>query len=261
MADLTMARAHLIKRALPVWRRNFRVWQKLMIASLLGNFLEPLLYLFALGYGLGRFVTNMDGIPYVSFLASGIVCSSAMMTASFECLYSAYTRRSVQGVWDAMLTAPLAVDDVILGEMLWAGTKSVINVTAILIVAGSLGIVHAPTAILAMPIVFLVGICFAAMALVITAFAYGYEFFLYYMSLFLTPLLLLSGVFFPFDTLPDFLQKIVGLFPLAHAVKIVRPLVIGGEVHHLVWHLSVIVAYLLGAYFVAVWAMKRRLYT
>ena len=79
---------------LPVWRRNFKVWSKMAGPSLLGNFGEPLLYLLALGYGLGSIIGSLQGLPYLIFLASGIVCSSAMVTASFEGTYSAYARNS-----------------------------------------------------------------------------------------------------------------------------------------------------------------------
>ncbi|HLA75739.1 MAG TPA: nodulation protein NodJ, partial [Gammaproteobacteria bacterium] len=129
-------------RWLPVWRRNMLVWRKLSIPALLGNFGEPLLYLLALGYGLGAFVGTIQGLPYITFLASGIVCGSAMNTATFEGLYSAYTRMTLQQTWAGMLAAPLNVDDVLLGEMTWAGTKSLISVAPILIIAALLGLVH-----------------------------------------------------------------------------------------------------------------------
>ena len=111
-------------RWFPVWQRNFRVWSKLAGPSLLGNFGEPLLYLLALGYGLGSFVGKMEEMPYVVYLASGIVVSSAMFTATFEGMYSAYTRMDVQRTWNAMLAAPLDVRDVVVGEMAWAPSSS-----------------------------------------------------------------------------------------------------------------------------------------
>lgn len=107
---------HPSLRWVPVWRRNMLVWRKLAGPAILGNFGEPLLYLLALGYGLGAFVQNMSELPYLVFLASGTVCSSAMSTASFEGMYSAYTRMAVQNTWGAMLATPLAVRDVVLGE-------------------------------------------------------------------------------------------------------------------------------------------------
>jgi len=112
------------------------VWKKLAIASMLGNFGDPFLYLLGLGYGLGLYIGDMGGIPYMAFLASGILCSSAMNTATFEALYSAFTRMTHQGTWEGMLATPVSVADIIAGEQLWAATKSLISGTAIFVVAG-----------------------------------------------------------------------------------------------------------------------------
>ena len=139
-------------RWLPVWWRNFKVWRKLLGAALLGNVGEPLLYLIALGYGLGAFVGQVGGLDYVTFLASGIVCSSAMNTASFEGMYSAYTRMEVQQTWISMLTAPLGVADVVVGEAMWAATKSLISAGAILVVAAWLGAVSDWAALGVLPV-------------------------------------------------------------------------------------------------------------
>ena len=162
---------------LPVWRRNFKVWSKMAGPSLLGNFGEPLLYLLALGYGLGSIIGTLQGLPYLTFLASGIVCSSAMITASFEGMYSAYSRMESQRTWNAMLATPLAISDVVVGEAVWAATKSLFSGVAILIVAALLGSVESWLAVLAIPVIFLTGLCFAALALVVTAFARSFEFF------------------------------------------------------------------------------------
>lgn len=246
-------------RWIPVWRRHVLVWRKLSPASLVGNFGDPLLYLLALGYGLGRFVGAMDGMPYIAFLASGIVCSSAMNTATFEALYSAFTRMTTQQTWAGMLAAPLDVEDIVLGEMMWAGTKSLISAGAILLVAAALGIVHGPRAVLVLPVALLVGICFAAMGLVVTAVSKSYEFFLYYVTLVVTPMMLFSGVFFPLQGLPPALQWLAAVLPLTHGVEIIRPLMIGQWPPRVVLHLSVLVAYAAASYWTATALVRRRL--
>lgn len=243
----------------PVWRRNLRVWRKLAIASLLGNFGEPLLYLLALGYGLGSMVGTVSGLPYLDFLASGIVCSSAMMTASFEGTYSAYSRMAVQHTWDAIITAPLSVADVVGGEIVWAASKAVLSAACILMVAAALGVVAGPRALLALPVVLLVGLTFAALALVVTAAARSYDFFLFYFTLFVTPLLLLSGVFFPVQQMPDLVQAVSMAAPLSHAVALVRPLVVGLPVEQAPLHLAVLAAYAVLAWSAAVWLVRRRM--
>lgn len=246
-------------RWVAVWRRHVLVWRKLSVPSLLGNFGDPLLYLLALGYGLGRFVGSMDGMPYIVFLASGIVCSSAMNTATFEALYSAFTRMTTQQTWAGMLAAPLDVDDIVLGEMIWAGTKSLISAGAILAVATALGIVHSPLALLVLPVALLIGICFGAMGLVVTAVSRSYEFFLYYVTLVVTPMMLFCGVFFPLQGLPPPLRWLAAALPLTHGVDVIRPLMTGRWPQHLLWHLAVLVAYAAAAHRAATWLVRRRL--
>lgn len=243
----------------PVWKRHFLVWMKLAGPAILGNFGEPLLYLLALGYGLGGFVGSVQDMPYIAYLASGIIVSSAMVTASFEGMYSAYTRMDVQRTWDAMLATPLDVRDVVLGEVIWAGTKSLFSSAAILIVAVLLGVVHSWQAVFTLPVVLLTGLCFGAMALVVTAFAKNYDFFLYYNTLLITPMLLLSGVFFPLEEMPTAVQWLAQLLPLAHAVDLVRPLMRGTSPAGFAWPLLVLGGYTLVSLTLAIRLIKRRL--
>lgn len=246
-------------RWVPVWRRNARVWRRLALASLMGNFGEPLLYLLALGFGLGGLIGEIDGLPYVVFLASGIVASSTMNTASFESMYSAYTRMTIQKTWDGMMATPLTIDDVVLGEVLWAGSKSVIHGAAILIVATALGAVANWYSLWVLPVILLTGVCFGAMALVVTALARSYDFFQYYFTLVLAPMMMFGGVFFPLSEMPLFLQKLALFFPLTHAVEIIRPLMTGRPVIDLVQHIMVLVAVTVLAYGLAVILLRRRL--
>ena len=246
-------------RWIAVWRRNFLVWRKLLGPALLGNFGEPLLYLLALGYGLGSFVGEVGGLPYSVFLAAGIVCGSAMNTATFEGLYSAYTRMAHQQTWGGMLATPLSVDDIVLGEMVWAGTKSLLSVAPILLVAALLGLVHSWAALWVLPVVLLAGICFGALALVVTALAKSYDFFLYYFTLIVTPMFLFSGVFFPLDGMPIAVQWGAQLLPLTHAIAIVRPLMTGQPLLHLLPHLLVLLAYGAVAFYLAIRLLRRRL--
>src|SRR5712692_2805898 len=155
-------------RWLPVWSRNLLVWRKLAAASLVGNFGDPFLYLLGIGYGLGGLIGSVDGIPYLMFFASGLVCSSSMNTATFEGLYSVFTRMNAQRTWEGMLAAPLLVDDIVLGELVWAATKSVISSAIILLVAAAFGVVHGWEALAVVPILFLIGLCFGAMALLVS---------------------------------------------------------------------------------------------
>lgn len=242
-----------------VWLRNFNVWMKLLIPSLLGNFGDPLIYLLALGYGFGHFIGQMDGMPYLVFLASGIVCSSAMNAASFEGMFSAYTRLSSQKTWEGMLSAPLSVEDIVFGETMWASTKGLFNASAILIVSAILGLVKSWLALWILPIIFLMSMDFSVMALAITAVARGYDFFTYYLTLIVTPMMLLSGVFFPLDKMPKLIQYAAQLLPLHHAVALVRPLMTGGTVSYAWVHLLVLLLYATVFYFLTVKLTRKRL--
>jgi lipooligosaccharide transport system permease protein len=246
-------------RCLTVWRRNQLVWRKLLFSSLVSNLIDPLIYLLALGFGIGHFVNHMEGISYLAFLASGIVCSSAMHSATFEGLYSAYARMMMQKTWEGMLTAPLSVSDILLGEALWAATKAVISASAIFLVSALLGLVHTFYAVFIIPVAFLLGFCFANMALVVTAIAKGFDFFNYYFTLFISPMMFLSGVFFPLNSMPKAIQCVAMTLPLYHAVALVRPLMTGGQVQLVALHLTVLLLYALLAYRLALFLLQKRM--
>src|SRR5690606_15267088 len=138
-----------------------------------------------------------------------------------------YTRMAVQDTWNAMLYTPLALQDVLIGEVAWAATKGLLSAAAILLVAAGLGAVHGWQALGVLPVALLTGLCFGAMALVVTSMARSYDFFLYYFTLFITPVLLLSGVFFPLEGMPDVIRIGAEVLPLSHAIALVRPWMTG----------------------------------
>jgi lipooligosaccharide transport system permease protein len=246
-------------RWLPVWRRNLLVWRKLAIASVLGNIADPLLYMLALGYGIGSFIPEIGGMKYIAFIGTGMVCQSAMFTASFEAMYSAFSRMHMQRTWEAIINAPLSLDDVLFAEWMWAGTKSVISVLAILAVIMVLGYGHSWLAIWVLPLGFVIGLTFGAFGLVMNSLAPGYDFFTYFFTLVLTPTLLLSGVFFPVEQMPAALRVAAAILPLSHAIDIARPLLSGNVPDNIVPHLAVLLAYACAAYYVALVLTRRRL--
>ncbi len=255
-----LLRSLISLRWFAVWRRNARVWRRLAGPALLGNIGEPLLYLLALGYGLGSFVGEVEGMDYITFLASGFVCASVMNTASFEGVYSAYTRMAVQETWTAMLYTPLDVNDILLGEAFWAASKSLLSAIFILVVAAFLGAIHDWQVIWVLPIALLTGVAFAGMALVMTAISRSYDFFLYYFTLLLTPMLLFSGVFFPLEGMPVPIQQIAGLLPLTHAIAMVRPLMTGQPLSGIALHLGVILFYCFIGLSLSAYLIQRRLF-
>ena len=246
-------------RWIPVWRRNFLVWRKLAIPSLLGNLADPLIYMLGLGYGLGGLLPQVGGVSYVSFLAAGTLVSSTMNAATFESLYSAFSRMHVQKTWDAILNTPLSLDHVLAGELVWAASKSLLSGLAILLVITALGLTHSPLAFGVIPVIFLSGLTFAAMGLVVCALAPSYDFFMYYFTLLITPMLLVSGVFFPADQLPPLLQTVANALPLAHAVALARPLLQGEMPQHLLTHVGALLTVSVVAFGLANVLTRRRL--
>ena len=242
-----------------VWRRNYLVWRKLAMASLFGNLADPMIYLFGLGFGLGLMVGRVDGVSYIAFLAAGTVASSVMMSASFESMYSGFSRMHVQRTWEAIMHTPLTLGDIVLGEIIWGGSKAVLSGAAIMLVASVLGYAQAPTMLLALPVIALAGLAFASLAMVVTALAPSYDFFMFYQTLVLTPMLLLSGVFFPLAQLPHAVQQAALALPLAHAVELIRAAMLGRPVSQPVLHLAVLAGYACLPFFVCAVLFRRRL--
>lgn len=246
-------------RPIHVWRRNSLVWRKLAIPSMLGNLADPLIYMLGLGYGLGAMLTDVGGMSYIAFLATGIVCSSTMMSASFEAMYSGFSRMHVQKTWDAIMNAPVTLDDVVLGEALWAASKSFLSGVAVLLVAWALGVVQSALALWVVPVLFLTGLAFACLGLIMTAVSPSYDFFMYYFTLLITPMVLLCGVFFPVSQLPGPLQVVAQFLPLTHAVALARPLMSGAIPADILLHLAVLAAYAAAGFYVALVLTRRRL--
>ncbi|HEY8710226.1 MAG TPA: ABC transporter permease [Burkholderiaceae bacterium] len=211
-------------------------------------------------YGLGSLVGQIDGRPYISFLASGSIAVSAVLAATFEALYSAYSRMQVQKTWDGIMNAPITLDDIIFAEMLWAAFKSLFSVAAIMIVIFVLGISRAPTMLLALPVLGLIGITFASVALVFNALAKGYDFFTYYFTLVITPMTFLSGVYFPIAQMPHWLQEVARVLPLTAAVELVRPLILGMLPVDVLRPMLILAAYAVGGYYLALVLTRRRFF-
>jgi lipooligosaccharide transport system permease protein len=242
-----------------VWRRNYLVWRKLAAASMIGNLADPMIYLFGLGLGLGLMVGHVDGVSYIAFLAAGTVGSSVMMSATFEAMYSAFSRMHVQRTWEAIMHTPLTLGDVVVGEIAWAASKAVLSGAAIMLVAGVLGYAQFPSMLLALPVIALAGLAFASLAMIVTALAPSYDFFMFYQTLVLTPMLLLSGVFFPLTQLPGAVRHAAMVLPLAHAVELIRAAMLGRQLEDVGLHVAVLGAYVIVPFVVCAVLFRRRL--
>ncbi|HET7672419.1 MAG TPA: ABC transporter permease [Burkholderiales bacterium] len=245
-------------RWVSVWRRNFLVWRKLFIASVLTNLADPLILLFGLGYGLGALLPSVEGMSYLAFFAAGTLCSATMFTASFESMFSGFSRMHGQKTWDAILYAPLTIDDIVLGEVIWAASKAWLSGATILAVLAVFGLAASPIVVLALPVAFLVGLAFAAVGLIMTVLAKNWDFFSFYMTLIMTPMTMISGVFFPAEQLPRPVLAVAQALPLYHGVELVRPLVAGRLPDNIALHMAVLLAYAAVGYAIAIRFARRR---
>ena len=246
-------------RFMPIWRRNFLVWKKMAGSSILGHLADPVIYMLGLGYGLGGMLPEINGMSYIAFLAAGTVCYSTMNSASFEALYSGFARMHEQRTWEAILNTPITLDDIVLSEIVWAASKSLLSGLAVLLVIWLLGLSHSPLILWLIPLSLLVGLCFAALGLIVTALAPGYDFFMYYFTLVITPMVLLCGVFFPVDQLPAMLQTVSAMLPLTHAIELARPLLNDRIPPNVLWHVALLSGYALLGFYVSLVLFRKRL--
>ncbi|MFA4877715.1 MAG: ABC transporter permease [Methanoregula sp.] len=236
----------ITRRAVMVWRRNLEVFVRTWKVNFFPPFIEAFLYLFAIGLGIGTYVGAIDGIPYVNYIAPAILAIAVMNSAFFECTYGSYVRMYYQKSFDAMIATPLSIEDVIAGEILWGATRSVMYVTIMLPVLAAFGVISFPASLLAIPLAFLGGLMFAGIGMCFTSITPGIDTLNYPAFLFITPMTLFSGTFFPLALLPTVLQYIaLAILPLTHIVAIMRMFTLPSFswmlLIHLVWILAVTV--------------------
>ena len=218
----------LTRRLWQVWRRNFDAFMKTYKVNFFPPLFEPVFYLLALGFGLGSLVLPIQGVSYIQFIAPALVSVSMMYGSFFECTYGSFVRMYYQKTFDAIIATPVSVEEVIAGELAWGATRSVINSTIVLAIVTIFGLVSSSLFILVPLFAFLVGLMFSALAMCFTAIAPNIDFFNYPGFLFITPMFLLSGTFFPLTILPQSVQTVALVFlPLTHVVNLTRGLILG----------------------------------
>ena len=247
-------------RAVRIWQRNLTVFRKFSLPSLVGPSIgEPLLYLLGLGFGLGSVVGVVDGMRYVEYVAPGLVMSSAMFAAAYECTYGAYVRMTHQKTYEAIITTPLSLEDVVAGEVLWGASKGTFNGSVMLTVVALFGLTHSPWAMGVPVIIALVALLFSGVSFVVAALARSFEFFNYYLTLVVTPMFLFCGVFYPLDSLPPWAQSVARYLPLTHAVAAARTLMRGQPSLHVLAPLLWLLPSIGLAYLAAACLIRRRL--
>jgi lipooligosaccharide transport system permease protein len=250
----------LTRRVWKVWQRNFDVFLKTITSNFLPSLLEPILYLLALGLGLGVFIQSIEGVPYINFIAPALVAISVMNGSFFECTFGSFVRMYFQKTFDAIIATPVSVEEVIAGELVWGATRATINSTTVLAVIAAFGLISSPLFLLVPLLSFLGGLMFASIAMCFTAIAPNIDFFNYPSFLLVTPMFLLSGTFFPLSQLPLPVQTAAQVFlPLTHVVNIVRGLVLGRTEIFLLLSLVWIAAVTIFFFVLSINLMKKRL--
>jgi lipooligosaccharide transport system permease protein len=217
-----------IQRVLSVWYRHFRVYTSNFFSNAFPPFFEPLIFLGGLGVGFSGYIQNMGAMSYVSFLASGLIVTSAMYTATFECTYGSFVRLEHDMVYDGMLGAPLSPNDLILGELLFVGTKGFFFSLAVLLVTWVAGIINYPLSIMSAFIGFITGIMFGTLSLCITSLVRNMNQFNFYFTGLISPMFFFSGVVFPLENLPKTFMYIAEIIPLTHVVRLARAFCVQG---------------------------------
>ncbi len=227
MSILTIIRNISATGAYRMWQRNFKVYRKLFWVSMAPTLIEPFIYLVSLGIGLGLLVQRVGGLSYLQFIAPGLVASTAMFGASYECTYNSFIRMKFLKTYDAILATPLNIEEIILGEIFWGATRSTIASTSFLLVIWAFGLVDSPLALFLPPLLFFAGILFGVIGMIFTGLVSNIALFNYYFTIVITPLFLFSGIFFPVQNMPRWAQIMASYTPLFHVVRASRSLILG----------------------------------
>lgn len=208
-----------------ITQRNWIVYKKDLIANISPTVADPALILVSLGLGLGSYLTNVEGMSYMQYLAPGLTVATALFTSFFESSYGFYVRMTFENVFKAMLTTPIGVKEVVFGELIWVGLKGAVMAVGVAIVLALFGLMVNPWLIPALAIVgFLVALPCGAMGLLATAMVHNINQFQTVYSFIIAPLYFLSGIFFPIEQMATPVRIVAEFFPLIHGVRLAQAL-------------------------------------
>jgi lipooligosaccharide transport system permease protein len=235
---------------------NYRTYWK---SSTFSSVFEPVVYLLAFGLGLGAtIVDKVDGLEYVEFVGTGMVATAVIFSSALTAMYSTFVKERFQRTYDAILAAPVDVEELVTAEMLWVAIRSAVYGCFPLIVVMGFGLDPAPGMLLVPLFCFVTALGFAGFGIAMAASVAKIDQFSYVTTLVITPLFLVAGTFFPIDELPDGAQAAAQLNPLHHLVELVRHASFGFELLDLV-RVAVLIAFALVFWRLAVRRLTVRL--
>jgi len=247
---------HVFEERLLGYRRTYR-------ATLFTSFASPALFLVAMGIGLGGFVNQgagIEGVPYVAFLAPGLLAGAAMQTAAFESTFPILASIRWIKTYHAMLASPIGVTDVVIGQFAWIALRLLIVTTIFVATTALLGAVHGPTILLGIPAAVLTGMAFATPIAAFSASLQNVEGFNVLFRFVINPLFLFSGAFFPVAQLPEILRVVAYATPIYHGVQLTRGLVLQTIAPaDAVLHVAVLAAFVVAGTVASFVAFRRRL--
>ncbi|MEW5806396.1 MAG: ABC transporter permease [Acidobacteriota bacterium] len=250
-------------KAWHVWRRDRDVYMATWKTNFIPPLLEPILYILAFGAGLGALVDGVQfmgkTISYITFIAPGLIAIDMMFQSFYENTYGSFVRMYYQKTFDAIVATPLMVEDVIAGELLWGATKSLVGSIIMLAVISAFGYATYPSSLLIIPYSFLAGLLFSSIAICFTGIVPSIDTFNLPVFLFITPMFLFSGTFFPIELLPDWAQKVALLLPLTHVVNFSRASFLGAFSARVWMGLAGVAVATLFFFCLGIYLMKRRL--
>ncbi len=220
-------------RFLKVWRRNLVTYQKIWKVNFITPLLEPLLYILAFGLGFSGLVEGVEyagrNLTYTQFIAPALIATAVMWNAFFETTYASFVRMYYQKTFDGMLATPLSLEEIILAEIVWSATKAVGAAAIMTTVLGLLGFVRFPSGLMLLPVALLGGLALGAIGMFFTGITPSIDMFNLPIFLFITPMFLFSGTFFPVSNLPAWAQPLALVFPLYHLVEMTRCFALGAS--------------------------------
>lgn len=212
-----------LKLSMHITLRNWTVYKKDLIANISPTVADPALVMVSLGLGLGAFITDVEGMSYMQYLAPGLTVATALFTSFFESSYGFYVRMTYENVFKAMLTTPIGVREVVVGEMIWVGLKGAVMAVGVALVLALFGLMANPWLIPLLSIVgFLVALPCGAIGLLATAMVNNINQFQSVYSFLIAPLYFLSGIFFPIAQMHPVVRWVAELFPLIHGVRLAQ---------------------------------------
>jgi lipooligosaccharide transport system permease protein len=252
---------NLSYRIYHVFFRNLMSYKRFVLTTFLVSLVQPLFYLITFGIGMGAYMGGFGGKPYLFFLVPGVLISSVMMSATFECLYGTFVKMIHERLYDSLVATPVSAEDAVAGDIAWASFRGLISGSLMLAVAGLMGIlpVSILSVVLLVVIMLIVGVMFGSLGMIVTSKAPNFDFFNYYTELVITPMLFFSGVFFPLDNFPAWMKTLSQFLPLTHAVAISRAAFSGVYSSKLILNFAVVIVLGTMAFIFGIRMMKKRL--